>query len=452
MKKSIIIITEYCTTIIYGIVRDVLILMCAFQNKYRVRVDCTVLYFLYCAVVSEKHSKKKEVSQLPIKINAQISNPTYFESIIMKRGISKQISRGMKYQQRERVGASASASASTSSTALTFQQYFVVSQKEEQLEEQEQSIVTSKRRLSSCDTHNGIGMMKMRMKRSLCIHNTIRSTNQHQSRWFSSQAQQHVAESHEATSVTNNTDNTISANGTNITLKKLVRPFLLKFHPDRQHMDSNGTASNNTTLAREVNLQAIQTLNGMIDTIDQIYTRASSANRKGSRIELASSYNIEFLVTSSSSDHSSGSGIRKKKKHAPMASRRSVDLIFPAKIVQSIHQIHPQTGNYSLEAATELRWRAMREIVKLLRVAGLDVSPDLLRGIDTTNRDRNRSSNRNNNSRSLLEDELDFSANANARPQTPYEQSRSRYMQSMNWKEYNVQLITPGPNGLGSTV
>ena len=99
-----------------------------------------------------------------------------------------------------------------------------------------------------------------------------------------------------------------------MTLKKLVRPFLMKFHPDRQSVE----------LARDVNLRALQTLNGMIDTIDRIYMRAnpssatttaSSRTSGNGRIELHPKYMIEFLIPTSEGMEGSNrkSGIKKPK-------------------------------------------------------------------------------------------------------------------------------------------
>jgi len=220
-----------------------------------------------------------------------------------------------------------------------------------------------------------------------------------------------------------------------LTLKQLVRPFLMKFHPDRQGIDS----AKNTTIAREVNLDALQTLNGMIDTIDQIYTRAAEPskfmNTRG-RLEVQKKYIIEFLVPTE------GKGGVRKQKDVPVASRRSVELTFSERDVSAVQMVDAANGRYSVPAAISLRVKAMNEIVKLLRVAGLQVPTNLHALIEEASNELSM------HERMLLEDELDLGGNKgknfgrsfkySTRPKTPYEESRERYMNSVDWKKYNV--------------
>lgn len=225
-----------------------------------------------------------------------------------------------------------------------------------------------------------------------------------------------------------------SAASSTPSLKQLIRPFLMKFHPDRQGVG----IENNTATAREVNLAALQTLNGMIDTIDQVYNRAVDPEKftlKG-RIDLKNKYVIEFLVPSDNVR----SGV-KKLKDVPTASRRSVEILFSDRDVNSAQMIDSH-GKYSIPAAFTLKVKAMREISKLLRVAGLHVPRDLESQIEaSTNAIMGDMSTREK----MLLDELNLDHNRTkttnfghgTRPKTPYELSRDKFMQSVDWKKYN---------------
>ena len=226
-----------------------------------------------------------------------------------------------------------------------------------------------------------------------------------------------------------------SKNISKLTLKQLIRPFLMKFHPDLQGIG----IEKSTAIAREVNLEALQTLNGMIDTIDQIYNRAADPLKftlKG-RIDLQKKYVIEFLVPTDNPKAGA-----KKPKDVPMSSRRSVELIFSEREINSVQMID-SNGKYSIIAATALRVKAMREISKLLRVAGLQIPRDLesqINEISSMNANLDDMSYREN----LLYDELNLQGNHlnrnfghSARPKSQYEQSREKFMQATDWKKYN---------------
>jgi hypothetical protein len=209
----------------------------------------------------------------------------------------------------------------------------------------------------------------------------------------------------------------------------------MKFHPDLQGIG----IEKSTAIAREVNLEALQTLNGMIDTIDQIYNRAADPLKftlKG-RIDLQKKYVIEFLVPTDNPKAGA-----KKPKDVPMSSRRSVELIFSEREINSVQMID-SNGKYSIIAATALRVKAMREISKLLRVAGLQIPRDLesqINEISSMNANLDDMSYREN----LLYDELNLQGNHlnrnfghSARPKSQYEQSREKFMQATDWKKYN---------------
>ena len=288
---------------------------------------------------------------------------------------------------------------------------------------------------------------------------------------FSTQAstrtrlQQNVTETETAERTSSAPTTSTPAVASPVTLKSLVRPFLMKFHPDRQAShnnisvsgrdgDSNTNTNTNTTLARNVNLKAIQTLNGMIDTMDQIYERASpsssSSSGKGMRIDLQTTYTIEFLVTSDRAFSSS----KKKKAQAPLASRRSMDISFTHRDVQSVNSVDAN-GRYSIAAATALRYKSMKGIVNLMRVAGLQVANDVYDQIDEAN-GSNGNGNGNGAFSTMMDHELDFSSGPQGRgegrgnmgykngrsfgdrpPRNAYEESRQKYINSVDWKKFN---------------
>ncbi len=180
-------------------------------------------------------------------------------------------------------------------------------------------------------------------------------------------------------------------------------------------------------------MKALQTLNGMIDTVDQIYMRAAEPSKGISRgrIELQPTYVIEFLVQSGNDD---GRRAVKRPKEEPVASRRSVELSFEESDIDSVQMVAAKTGKFSFGAANTIRIKAMKEIMKLLRVAGLNVSSEHKSQIEQAS--------------SRLLDELELgneergvsgrSFQYKTRPKTEYEKSRERYMNSVDWKKHNV--------------
>lgn len=216
-----------------------------------------------------------------------------------------------------------------------------------------------------------------------------------------------------------------------ISLKKLIRPFLMKFHPDRQ---SIGNSSSNTELARSVNQKAIQAVNGLVDTVDAIVTRACEPSKhkiKG-RLDLQKLYTIEFLVHSDE-----GKVGIKKPKELPIASRRSVDLIFTNRDIDSVNLVDAN-GKYSVENAIHLKVKAMREISKLLRVSGLNVPMNLQSQMKKLSED-----SRTSIQASILHDELGLGGDGQSgkfgstKPKSEFERSKQRFMESVDWNKYN---------------
>jgi len=234
---------------------------------------------------------------------------------------------------------------------------------------------------------------------------------------------------------------------------------------------------------KQVNLKAIQSLHEIIDTVNLIYNRAYDptfiSTKNQSRIELQQKYNIEFLVNSTNPDSNNAAaiseGMKKKQKHELVSTRRSVELIFTEKECNLIHSVNGKTGKYSVVAAKQVKYKAMRQIIKLLRVAGLK-PPDLIQeevmnyqnrpisGIDDDSNDgddEDENNDLNMYERMILEElELDNENDSNdrirfgrnfdystqnhhrkqqqhqSRPKTKYERSRDRFMKNIDWKEH----------------
>lgn len=213
-----------------------------------------------------------------------------------------------------------------------------------------------------------------------------------------------------------------------LTLKRLIRPFFLAYHPDR--------LASSSSLTREVNLDAIQTLNGMIDTIETLYDRAAdpkySAANKG-RIELKPEYVIEFLVESSSAGRA---GV-KKKKDVSTSTRRSVELTFGEWERRSVQTVDAN-GSYSIRAAHTLKVKAMTEIKKLLRIAGLSIPSEIDAQLEEMSNDFD--DEELTDTERYFHSELGLDprqqSRRRSRPKTPFEESRDRFMKKMDWKKH----------------
>jgi len=215
-----------------------------------------------------------------------------------------------------------------------------------------------------------------------------------------------------------------------LNLRRLARPFLLTYHPDR-HVNNGGT-----TVVRDANMKAIQNLNEMIDAVEYLHDRAvnpSSTNIRG-KVDLAPCYTIEFLVPSSERKFG-----EKKPKNELVSTRRSVDLSFTESERNSIQISDKANGKYSIQAAESLKLKAMKEIRKLLRVAGLTVPKDLDDELERLSADENGELT----AKEILYNELDIDGNVYEKSRfgrgfnlpkgakTPYEQSRERLIQKL---------------------
>lgn len=168
-------------------------------------------------------------------------------------------------------------------------------------------------------------------------------------------------------------------------LRKITKPFLLKCHPDV-------TVS---TTAKEINLNAIQNLNGYLDTIEAMPRKAPTT--KKSIVEIDFVLQIETDLG------------RKKRKHRTSSSRRKVELQLPPINSEPIH----------------LYRFSRRELVKLLHIAGLSIPTDFLNYEKQLNFPPEE------------EDDLEtLTTGSSGQQDSVFERSRRKFMSNIQWQNY----------------
>ena len=136
---------------------------------------------------------------------------------------------------------------------------------------------------------------------------------------------------HQYNSISSFSSSSSSPSSSSKSLKKVIRPFLVACHPDLMHAttttdneEGTSTSSNKrqqqhhlSIKAREVNLKAVQIINGLIDNLEDLIGRCvppcysdgggNNNNNKsvGSLPELKARYEIEFILPSSEDNSSS---------------------------------------------------------------------------------------------------------------------------------------------------
>jgi hypothetical protein len=126
-----------------------------------------------------------------------------------------------------------------------------------------------------------------------------------------------------------------------------MKPFYLKCHPDLQTSE----------VAKKLNMEAVQTINGLIDSLD--------ATCEGKLVDWPKVVPIEFLIAKEEIT-------AKKKKPIQALTRRKVELSVPSvslrdKIIQS-------TGPERLNHVNYLQRLIHYEFSKILKIAGLPVN------------------------------------------------------------------------------
>lgn len=207
-----------------------------------------------------------------------------------------------------------------------------------------------------------------------------------------------------------------------LSLRSMVKPFMLKCHPDVQRSDA----------ARAVNLKAIQNLNSYLDTLQTISS--------GKLMQFSDSRIVEIdFVLQLEEGKAEPMGLKKKKKNATSihSSRRKVELMLPPERLCNEAALNARSRQ-------QLDGHNMQEIVKLLKVAGLPI-PSAVEFNDSEQAAALQNA---------WEDDLGMGEYADAdadsragteRPHfdyrrlqtTHYERSRQRFTANINWKRYD---------------
>mmetsp|Transcript_18408 Transcript_18408/g.27812 ORF Transcript_18408/g.27812 Transcript_18408/m.27812 type:complete len:384 (+) Transcript_18408:143-1294(+) len=133
-------------------------------------------------------------------------------------------------------------------------------------------------------------------------------------------------------------------------LKKLIKPFFLKCHPDVQM----------TPESKKVNLEAIQTINSFMDTLD--------ATCDGKTVEWPTKLPVEFLLIR---EEITG----RKRKPVERATRRTVELLVPSQSLRN--SIVSSTGIQRQQYINKLYTSVKNEFIKILQVARISIPTDL---------------------------------------------------------------------------
>ena len=139
----------------------------------------------------------------------------------------------------------------------------------------------------------------------------------------------------------------------------MVKPFLLKCHPDVQPNPA----------AKQVNLAAIQNLNSYLETLQVIANGNYNSKQHGTN-EISE---IDFVLQLESGRR----GVQNKNQPQTIASRRRVELLFPPRaLCRQLTEIQRQQRPALRE---QLSQHGIQEITKLLKVAGLEAPSQKVR-------------------------------------------------------------------------
>ena len=234
-----------------------------------------------------------------------------------------------------------------------------------------------------------------------------------------------------------------------MTLRNLSKPFLLLCHPDKIPASSPDL--------REVNLRATQTLNGLIDAVEEIYRQSvlDHPPSSGGKAEIRARYAVEFLVPSDADRGLKGKkrsrkiGLRARDR---MYTRREVVVTFPRALREGMDTVDGR-GRTPARVAEAVRKRAAEEIVRLLRAAGavVPLGATNLGRSDEGGYERRDAlmeevglSEMETGGRYPFADRARFSSSLfkqrGQRSETPYEKSRRKFMDSVDWKEHRRRM------------
>jgi hypothetical protein len=174
----------------------------------------------------------------------------------------------------------------------------------------------------------------------------------------------------------------------------MIKPFLIKCHPDMAKQQDLSPK------AQQLNLRATQNLNSYVDgVLSMIQGKPAPPSSKG--------VEIDFVMAFSQSH----------KKNAPTTSRRSVELQLPSPSMSS----------------DQVERHVQRQLVKLLRIAGLQVPPSL------SNDDlEHEAEERDLQSSGDQDDEFWKSQMTTMhRKKTPWQNSRDAFTARMDWNKFD---------------
>lgn len=206
-------------------------------------------------------------------------------------------------------------------------------------------------------------------------------------------------------------------------LRSIVKPFLLKCHPDVHPSAS----------AKKINMTAIQNLNSYMDTLQSMASGTAKQHEGRDRV-----VEIDFVM------HAEG-GRGKKKDKGPNTSRRKVELMLPP--THLVHElVASMNGKSPTSAASQLRLQehSKQEVIKLLRVAGLKIPNDIstLSFEDALEQELGLSDDFDeDNAQQPMGQPQDTSTGFrrahNIRPKTAYERNRDKFTANIQWQNYD---------------
>lgn len=210
-----------------------------------------------------------------------------------------------------------------------------------------------------------------------------------------------------------------------ISLRNIVKPFMLKCHPDVQRSDS----------AREINLTAIQNLNSFLDTLQTMSTG------KAMRLPDDRIVEIDFVLQLEDDGSSSQLGLKKRKKATAAGfynSRRKVELLLPPPHLSD-------DASWNARSRAKVERHGMQQVVKLLKVAGLSIPSASLANENNEQADALRDAWEQDLGMSEDENDNGVAPSENSRPhfdyrrppKSNYERSRERFASNINWKRYD---------------
>lgn len=202
-----------------------------------------------------------------------------------------------------------------------------------------------------------------------------------------------------------------------ITLRRLASPFLQLCHPDKfAHIAS----------AQKVNLNAVQTLNELIDSCENLSNKKTN-NSMGSN-KIKHRYSIEFMVPSAAPQQSSLNSLKRTSKNNATCTRREVVLTFGNGSWNNGNR----NGMLSQKQIHDLQRRVRSQIRKLIRVAGLTPPKE-----DYPEEEHENDESASNSAREQLWDELGIGERryGKRRARVRWEKSQQRFVRSIDWNE-----------------